>query len=347
MRKYLKSIINSICYYNSMKQILTSKHKLSQLNVGKAQALNEFVKQYKIDFRHYTNFFLNNKITTTSINKKTNVEKTTVLDIPNDILNTPLFVSTTKVPYKSSLSVRARTCAITQALGAVKALIDKRKRLLFVKSKLIKKNESTVRIDNLLKKTKISSPDFSMIKPEINANIMTVEQDGYVKLNHFDIVVNIKMIGNKQKIIIPIKHNKHSRHLQTKAKLLKSIQIDENYVYLRWEQDCPDIKKTGNVEGLDQGIKTCITLSDGQTSTKLHGHDLDTITNKIKRQQTGSKAFHKTLKHRNDYIGWCVNQVNFSNIKELRLEKISNYRHKSNVGKKLNYFGEKIIRERD
>ena len=50
--------------------------------------------------------------------------------------------------------------------------------------------------------------------------------------------------------------------------------------------------------------------------------------------------------HQKNYINWSINQLNFSNIKEIRLEKISNFRHKKNVGKFLNHFGEKLIREK-
>jgi hypothetical protein len=52
------------------------------------------------------------------------------------------------------------------------------------------------------------------------------------------------------------------------------------------------------------------------------------------------------LDHRDNYIGWSVNRLNLTNIKQLNVESISNFRDGKNVGKKLNYFGEPLILER-
>jgi transposase len=127
---------------------------------------------------------------------------------------------------------------------------------------------------------------------------------------------------------------------------LNGILLSKEFLYLRWEIELPELKKEGEIVGADQGIKTCMTLSDGQFTQELQGHDLDTITNKLARKKKGSKAFHKALEHRNNYIGWSIKQLNLRGIKEVRLEKVTNFRHGKRVSKKLNYFGEPLILKR-
>jgi putative transposase len=73
---------------------------------------------------------------------------------------------------------------------------------------------------------------------------------------------------------------------------------------------------------------------------------MKSIINKICRKKKGSKAFWRAKEHQKNYINWSLKQLNLSNIKEIRVEKISNFRHKKNVGKFLNQFGEKLIRSK-
>ena len=45
-------------------------------------------------------------------------------------------------------------------------------------------------------------------------------------------------------------------------------------------------KKSGRTVGADQGILTCLTLSDGQITQKCnHGHDLSSIQRKMNETQ--------------------------------------------------------------
>jgi transposase len=109
----------------------------------------------------------------------------------------------------------------------------------------------------------------------------------------------------------------------------------------------PSINQTA-VIGCDTGIKTIAQFSSGvKTPDKdIHGHDLTSILHKIKRKKKGSKAFHRALDHKDNFIRWSINQLNLSNVKEIRLEFVSNFRHKKNVGEFLNHSGEALIRSK-
>ena len=319
--------------------ILTSKHSLSELNSGKLSLIQKFLSEYQKAVLFYVDYLFNNKIIWYSNNN------CRILNIKKDQLDCPSFISSSElIPENTNLSGRALKAASTQACGIIKSKVHKRRKLLYILNLKRNKHERCRDILKKLKKTIIKYPNISSVKAELNSICANFSEN---KTEYFDDVLILSCLGKYYgKIIVPFKHSEHSRSLQNNGKRLNSILLSEKYVYIRWQQKIPAIKKSGEIVGLDQGIKTCLTLSDGQSSIKLQGHDLDSITNKISRKVKGSKAFHKALEHRDNYIGWSVNQLNFSNIKQLRMEKVTNFRYKKRVSKKLNYFGEKVIMER-
>lgn len=329
------------------KQILTTKLSIKHLNFGKKSNLALFLQEYKNAVKFYVDYLFNNEISFYYIKDK--IEKFVILNIKKDLLNLPLFVSNKQIPYNSTLSERVLKCALTQSLGIIRSCIDKRKKLLYILSlKKSKKENRRTRNRSLLKKidkNQVKYPNISNVYPELNSIVGKFCDENITK--SFDDVFILSSLGKSfGKIIIPLNNNKHSNKLEQSGKRMSSFQISEKYLYIRYETDLPELKTSGEIEGVDQGIKTCLTLSDGQVSKKLDGHDLDTITDKISRKKKGSKAFHKALDHRDNYIGWSVNQLNLTNIKQLNVESISNFRNGKNVGKKLNYFGEPLILER-
>lgn len=326
------------------KIILTSKHSLSELNKEKLNSVKEFLKEYRTAVIFYFNHLFYNKITWGD---------SCVLDIKNDELFCPPYLLTKElIPENCNLSARALSSASTQACGMIKGLIYKRNKLLFVLKCLKEQKQpgKKQRLKSILKKIKnapIKYPNLKNIKAELSTKCANFANE--ITIKYFDDVITLSSIGKKfGKIIIPFKYTNHSSHLRDdlKGKRLSSVLISEKSIDIRWEVELPKLKKKGDVLGADQGIKSCITLSDGQSPNLLNGHNLDTITNLISRKIKGSKAFHKALALRDCYIGWTINQLNLTNAKEVRLEKISNFRYKKKVSKKLNYFGESLIRKR-
>jgi transposase len=318
-----------------MKKIKTSKHNISDLNFGKNKLLQSFIKEYKNAVRYYVNYLWNNKIS---------ISNDRCLDIVNDKLDCPQFISTTNIKFETKLSARALKSASTQACGIVKAALDKRKRLLYVRQSLAKEGKRTRQITKKINKTQLIKPDLSDIKLELNSLNCKIESSS---IKYFDTIITLSSLGKSYgKIIIPIQKNKHSRKLETKSKMLTSILLSENQVDLRWEYS--PTESPGDKEvGADTGINSVITLSDGQATVKdIHGYSLNSILKKIGKKRKGSKSFDKALTQRDNFIRWSINQLNLSNVKEIRLEKVSNFRYKKNVGKFLNYSGEALIRSK-
>lgn len=317
-----------------MKKIKISKHNLNHLNFNKKQILKDFILNYQKAVAFYVNYLWNNKLI---INNK-------ILDIKSDQLNRPLFISTKNIKFETKLSARALKAASTQACSIVRSSIDKRKKLLYIKDCLLNDKKRTRQITKKINKTPLIKPNLSSIKLELNSLNCKIEKS-FIK--HFDTILTLSSLGKSyKKLIIPIKQTKQSVALQNKSKLLSGILLSENNVDLRWEYEIKE-SSSKKIVGADSGINSVLTLSDGQeTSVDNHGYSLNKILKKISRKKKGSKSFKKALIHRDNFIRYSINQIDLSNIKEIRLEKVSNFRYKKNVGKFLCYSAESLIRSK-
>lgn len=322
-----------------MKKIKTSTHRIIDLNLGKDSSLSEFISDYRLAVKFYVNYLWNNKIITDVKDSKR------IFDIKSDQLNCPMFISTKNIPYKTNLSGRALKAASTQACGIVQAAIEKRKRLIYVAGKLKSEKKRTRKISWHLRQAKLAIPITDNINPCLDSLTCKVEES---HISHYDTIVTLSSIGKHYgKIIIPINKNKHSNKLAMNGKLLSSILLSPNNVYLRFQYEAPEIKKTGIEVGADSGINSVLTLSDRQqTKADIHGHTLNSILKKITRKKKGGKSFEKALAHRDNFIRWSINSINLKGISKIKLEKVSNFRRNKNVGKFLNYSSEALIREK-
>jgi len=322
------------------KNIKSSSLSLRLINAVKIEKLNSFIYDYSLAVNFYVDFLFEN-----AISFKTK-KGTKTLDIKNDLLDCPSFLSTKDIIIDSDLSARALSCAITQACNIVKSAISKRKKILFILKKLREKKKRTRKFLKLLRKTIVKKPNLTIVNPELRS--LCCEYQEPKRITYFNGIIILKSIGKKYgKIILPIKYTDHSKKLKQMGKLCGSFQVSKKEIKFRYDINLPELKEDGKIVGADQGIVTCVTLSDSQTTQKCnHGHDLRSIVKKITRKKQGSKAFHRAKEHQKNYINWSINQLNLKDIKELRLEKLSNFRHKKNVGKFLNHFGESLIRRK-
>ena len=322
-----------------MKTVKTSTIKISDLNLAKDLNLSLFIDEYYKAILFYVDYLWNNRITYISNNE----EK--VFDVKNNLLNCPKFIPISHIDYDPILSARALSCAATQACGIIKSHIDKRKRLLFVRDKLKNNGQRTRSLTRKINNIILEKPSVDYIEPNLSSLCSKIEES---KIKHFDHVLTLSSLGKTfGKIKIPFNYHKHAKKLESQGKLLKGLMISKTNIKLVFEMELPETKTEGITVGADQGINTCITLSDNQTTSKnKHGQDLNSILNKLNKKKVGSKSFNKTLEQRNNYINWSINQLNFSNISQINLEKISNFRYKKHTSKILNYFNESLIRQK-
>lgn len=284
--------------------ILSSKITLKFANTGKKDKLNEFIEEYRKAVAFFVDYIWNN------------------YKIDQQKYKLPLYITTTNLLSDSPLSARAIKCASGQALGCVKSRVRKLQKTQYVIKKHQKQGKDICKLqskyDYLL--LKLKKPNVNNIFPELCALCCEFKKK---KTFEFDGVIILHAIGKKYgKINIPIKFTRHSSQLASLGRQMTSFLITEKDIHFRYDIKVEQ-KESGKTEGADQGINTCITLSDGQITLKdIHGHDLSSICKKISRKKKGSKAFAKAQAHRTNYINWSIKQLNLSDIKQINLEKL-------------------------
>lgn len=108
--------------------------------------------------------------------------------------------------------------------------------------------------------------------------------------------------------------------------LLGGIRLSTDKVTLNF--DIPEPTPTSDkVVGIDIGQKSILAVSTGQSvDADIHGHTFQSICTKMKRKKKGSKAFARCQKHRQNFINWSLNQLDWSNIGQINREDIKNLR---------------------
>jgi transposase len=242
----------------------------------------------------------------------------------------PSMLSTKNIPIETKLSARALKCASTQACGIVGAVVQKRNKDLR-SSEWQRLNRGKVspklqkRIDLPLTKPDCAgiSAELNTICAEIQDNSTSKTFNMWIKLGSF---FKPEIFGKGFSISLPIKDHRQSlKWKKWQSKRMTSILLSENEVSIRFEVQTPILKTSGVTVGIDQGIDTCLTFSDGQTSkATYHGHSLKSIIKSMCRKRKGSKGFRRSQELRKNFVNYTVKRMNYGNIKQINLEGIVN-----------------------
>jgi hypothetical protein len=241
-----------------MSNVLSSRISTKHSNEIKLALLDDFIAKYRTAVEIYVDYIWNNSI----------VWDNRTSDISKQLFDIPQFLSTTNIEIETDLSARVLKCAMTQACGMVKGAlkeIPKFQRIIIKNQKLgrdVSKLQS--KYDKLL--TKLKVPYCRNVYPELNS--LCAQYSNTDK--SFDGFLTLSSLGKKYgKIEIPVNLTKHFIKLQKYAgKTCSSFLIKRDCIHFRYKYENINIKKVGSTEGADQGAKTCLTLSDGQTTKK-------------------------------------------------------------------------------
>jgi transposase len=300
-----------------MKKIIrSSSHTTKFANSAKHAQLRSFLEEYDRMKWWFVDYFWH-----------TRIEWATgrVMDIKNTKLDVPSFVSTTEIPWQSDLSSRAIKLASGEALGIVKSQVEKRRKQLYILSNKMKLGDvaNTKHLQKKIDSTPLVQPTKTTIDAyaSLDSNCCTYIQTKDGKFNGF---LKLHAIGKKYgTFYIPINFSRHSKKLiKSGFQLLNSWNIGTDTINSRWEKEIQESTGT-KILGADQGLTTCLSLSDGQvTKQNAHGYDLGSIIKTMTNKKKGSKSFKRAQEHRTNYINWSINQLNLDDVKELRLEKL-------------------------
>ena len=324
--------------------IKSSIHDTRFSNKEKQDNLSIFVDECRSVMEQMINYIWNNDITW--IDKE---QQSHTLSIRNNHLDTPKYFDYNMFPIDTFLTARALSSLATQVAGMIKSAVEKQRKRLYMLEKKKAEGVSKAKLKHLIKNIKNNIPQIPNCK---NANIELSSKciDWQDTPNgEFIGFLKIKAITkDKMEIHVPIKGHKHSNRLSRKGTRMNSFLISKSNINVRWKINKPNEKTTGVIIGADQGMKDVLTCSDGCKTPHhdAHGHNLESIMTKLCRKKKGSKAFKKAQRHRTNYINWSINQLNFDNIKELRLEQVINIGYKNKTSRMMSHWTNTTIRDK-
>ncbi|MCK9434617.1 MAG: transposase [Candidatus Cloacimonetes bacterium] len=241
------------------------------------------------------------------------------------------------------LSSRAVQAVAKQASGVIRGVRTKQKRRLYQINRLNEagKFKQARKLQKIYDEAKNSKPKINEVCPELDSRFVKISLSNPTS---FDGWITLASIGDKLKILIPFKNTKHFNKMLLRGKLKSGLRLSRKSATFNFKLAPASLKTEGTTVGLDKGIKNVYSLSDKQESgDDIHGWNLDKIIKKMCRQKRGSKAFKRSQEHRKNHIHWCLNQINFSNVKTLNIEKILNMRRGKKTSKYLSRFTYPII----
>lgn len=297
--------------------IRSAKITLKFSNKNKLDNIDLFLDEYKIVTQFFVDYLWNNY----PINKK----------IPN------LLPKTITEQVRTWLSKRMIQCSAKQASGIVRGCRKKLEKRTHTYNKLIKENQikRAKKLLHIIKTNPITKPYLTSIEAELDSRFIKIEENNNTS---FDGWITITSIGNKLKLTLPFNNHKHLNKLKKVGKQLNGLRLDKTKATFMFEIE-KEPKNKGKTVGVDIGIKTPFTASDGNyCETKLNGHTIETVCKILSRKKKGSHGFLKTCKHRTNLIGYYKNQLDWTNIKTLRIENIRNLRYKRSSSRYLTHF---------
>ena len=320
--------------------VRSTSHSLKFGNQGKQDLILRFIPEYEKAVKFYVDYIWD------SVIEYETKKGTVTWNRKNDLLQCPAMISTTDIVFESPLTARALKCAATQACGIVRSVTKKRIKDIALFQYCLQNNKPiskklTKRLSNDMTK-----PDCNHINCELNSICLNLTN---IKKNQFDLWIDFSALFKSNRgetITFPFKHTRMSNKWIEKGNIMTSFLLNRNQICIRFEVDIPIHKTTGISVGVDQGVTTCVTLTDGQDSAKNpHKHDLDSILNKMAKQESGSKRFRKSVAHRTNYINWSIHTINFDNIAKINFERITNIQYGKHVSPKLKHFTNVDIRD--
>lgn len=220
--------------------------------------------------------------------------------------------------------------------GIVRGTRKKQEQRLYRIKQLQKAGKLTqaAKLQAVYDKQKVTKPNLESVNPELDSRFIKIDFDNPTS---FDGWITISSTG-MDKIIIPVKRTKHFNQLLDQGQLLGGIRLGINNITFMIEINDPE-PSLGEVLGIDIGLNSAVSCSNGHQSTKNNdGYDLKEITKILSRKKKGSKGFRKAQAHRTNYINWSINQLDLSNISQVNIEDIKQLRNNKRTNRKLGHW---------
>lgn len=231
---------------------------------------------------------------------------------------------------------KAVKCAYRQAIQMIKSAQAKNKKRIYKSyqrvyayAKSRGKNWSIVNqkwsewSKNKQFRSRVKMPIFYGNSIDLNSDLATV-YTAPKNLKEFDLAVRLGSIfGNRISLLLPTKkHSLFNKHISNGYAVNSSVQLrridGKYYVNLFLEKETQKVKNTGNVIGIDVGVKKLMSTSEGE----FFGREIESKIQKLKRRKRDSKNFKQTLAEIKDYIGQQVNKLKLDDVSTVVVEDL-------------------------
>lgn len=259
-----------------------------------------------------------------------------------DLLDCPKYVDYRKFGVETELSGRMLRALSTHVCAVLSASTEKRRKLLWKQAQKESGKYwkfSGKGLGKALRKTRPVKPCFNNADMRLDSLCSDV-REGFIQL---------KSLGKTYgRIRIPFGKNRVAEKWKTHGKLLSGVEVSEHTVRFNYEIPRTAKNRGGETIGIDQGLLTVATLSNGNTTPAQcpHGHSLSSILDKMSRKMRGTKNFQRAQEHRKNFINWSVNALNLRDAGEVRLEKIWNIGYGKGRSRKLSHWTNTLIRDK-
>ena len=150
--------------------------------------------------------------------------------------------------------------------------------------------------------------------------------------SEFDAWLEVRCLGQKIGLDLPIKFHKHYNKLAKRGERLNSYIITKDSVQFSFEVETGKKKESGVELGLDTGINALATLSDGTQ----YGKDIWKHLERILRCQHGSSGQKTARRALKQYIDEIAKQISsLDELKVLVVEKLRALNYQSKVKARL------------
>jgi predicted RNA-binding Zn-ribbon protein involved in translation (DUF1610 family) len=328
-----------------MSKVKTSCHPVKFANKAKKDNLSVFIDEYRRVAQLVVNHVWENGYEWEDKKGKHSFSiQNNELCFPSmmkgDIIN--------QIGITTFITARALKCLLTQVAGMISAETEKQRKRIYMLNNQKEEKKTKKQKSLLAKRIKQNIPH----KPNcgnMNLELNSICCDWLETEGEFNGYLRLKSITkDKLEIKIPVKFHKHTRKLTRDREQMTSYLIGKSNINIRWKKELPQKKTEGEVVGADQGMKDVLTCSDKQQTPNkdIHGHSLESIMRKLASKKKGSNNFKKAQSHRTNFINWSLNQLNLTNIKELRLEKVWNIGYKSKTSRLMQHWTNTLIRDK-
>ncbi len=307
--------------------IKSSKHRIDNItNESKLSELNSLFNTFSFGIVKYVDLILSNELKLT--------KKLSSKECPS--INGVDMASYKALIYK-------------QASDVVRSQIDKANQKRYSRYKKVyayfkRNNRQTIFTNKKFSELKLNDIHTTKYFTKPNFNNISIRLDAlnrFFNFNtssvEFDEFLMIKLPtlkdGSKTRfksINVPLKQHRHSLKLQNSGYKRKNCVLLERkngmiLVSLIWEVENKPLKTIGDVVGVDMGYKKLIVTSEGQ----LIGDEMTKLYDKSSRKKRGSKAYKRTLLHRDNEINRMCNTLYLGHIKTLVIEDLKNVKKNS------------------